>query len=507
MSSNDNLYAILARRFPSDPESIFLIDGDERNYSYADLERESARFAQHLTNLGLNRGDRVTVQVEKSPQALWLFLACVRGGFVFHPLNPAYTPREVEFFLRDAKPMVVIYASALTTSTGKIARQLRVPHSYTLDSTGGGSLLQASKDDDACFDTVASGPDGLVALLYSSGTTGRPKGIMLSHENLASNMATLSQRWGFTHADSLLHALPIFHVHGLFVAVGCVLMSGAQVLFLSKFTVENVLAALPHTTTMMGVPTYYTRLLEAGCLNRDNCAHMRLFICGSAPLKSETLMRFETATGHRILERYGMTETSILTSNPLTGVRKPGTVGLPLDDVDLRIVDDAARLLPRGEIGHVQVRGPSVFLGYWQLPERTAEDFSEDGFFNTGDDGYLDNDGYLTLVGRNKDVVISGGLNVYPKEIEILLDALPAVQESAVIGVPDPDFGEVVVAVCVMAPGETLDSDALSRDLAIDLADYKVPKKYYAIDVLPRNAMGKVQKNLLREKYVDSSCQ
>lgn len=502
-AANANLYATFRRHFPADTSRPLLttISGDI--YSYADAERESARFANGLVALGLKVGDRVTVQVEKSVEMLWLYLGCLRAGLVFHPLNTAYSRAELAYFLGNAEPSLVVCTPEGLGTMAELAEQLEGIPVHTLGNQGDGSLLTAVQNHPAEFGCTESSPDDLAALLYSSGTTGRPKGIMLSHGNLASNAQTLVDYWGFTDKDVLLHALPIFHVHGLFVAISCVLMSGASMRWLPGFNVEAVLTELPRSTVMMGVPTYYTRLLGNAKFDRDSCRNLRLFISGSAPLLAETFVEFEQRTGHRILERYGMSETGMNISNPLHGERRAGTVGFPLPGVSARIVDDKGIAVAAGEVGNLQVKGPNVFGGYWRMPDKTAEDFTADGFFDTGDKAILDAEGYYSIVGRAKDMVICGGLNVYPKEVELVIDEIPGVLESAVIGVPHPDFGEAVVAAVVpTAEGRNSLSEAGVIDaVKPQLANFKVPKRVMLIDELPRNTMGKVQKNLLRDSY------
>ncbi len=496
-----NLYARFAARFPRDPGAPLLEDERGGILTYGEVERESARLARFLADAGLVPGDRVSVQVEKSPAALLLYLACLRAGLVYHPLNPSYTAAELEYFLRDAEPAAVIADPARSPALFELAHGAGARRRWTLDAQGDGSLWRESRASPTEQAVVDCGELGLAALLYSSGTTGKPKGIGLTHRNLGVNAEALAAAWGFGGADCLLHALPMFHVHGLFIALGCTLLSGSRMLFLPKFDPAAVLAALPRATVMMGVPTYYSRLLAQPALDAGLCRGLRLFTSGSAPLLPETLAAFEARTGHRILERYGMTETSVITSNPLAGARKPGAVGLPLAGMDVRIVDDGDLPVAPGAIGHVQVRGASVFGGYWRRPDKTREDFTADGWFRTGDDGRVDGDGYLFLVGRSKDLVITGGLNVYPSEVETVLDGLPGIAESAVIGLPDADFGEQVVAVLVLGPDAAFDEAATRAALRGALAGYKQPKRYFVVDALPRNAMGKVQKNLLRERY------
>lgn len=503
MAVADNLYARFAARFPAAGTCLETPDG--ATLGYAELDLESARLAAFLRAQGLVPGDRISVQVEKSVPALLLYLACLRAGLVFHPLNPAYTPAELAFFLTDAAPAAVIADPERAATVFELARAAGARRCFTLDADGRGDLWDASRGTAPSADVVAVGDETLAALLYSSGTTGTPKGIGLTHRNLGVNAEALCAAWGFTQDDVLLHALPMFHVHGLFIALGCVLLAGARMLFLPRFDVDAVLDALPRATSMMGVPTYYTRLLAQPGFDATRCRHVRLFTCGSAPLLPDTFHAFEARTGHRILERYGMTETSVIASNPLHGERKAGAVGLPLAGTELRVVDAADTPLAAEAVGHVQVRGASIFGGYWRRPDKTREDFTADGWFRTGDDGYLDADGYLHLVGRGKDLVITGGLNVYPSEIERVLDALPGIAESAVIGLPHPDFGEQVVGVLVLEPGANFDEAAARNSLRTQIAGYKQPKRYVIVDALPRNAMGKVQKNLLRERCADSA--
>jgi malonyl-CoA/methylmalonyl-CoA synthetase len=432
---------------------------------------------------------------------LCLYLACLRAGMVFHPLNMAYKSGELEYFLGNAEPAIVVCDPGNADAIEPIAKSAGVGHLLTLDADGGGTLTDNASQLAATFDTVNREADDLAALLYSSGTTGRPKGIMLTHSNLLRNTEALVDAWGFTEKDRLLHALPIFHVHGLFVAIGCALLSGCSMRWLPAFDATQVIKYLPECTVLMGVPTYYTRLLAEETFTKDVAANARLFISGSAPLLEETFAEFEQRTGKRILERYGMTETNMNTSNPLDGERKPGTVGPPLPGVEVRICDDDGKELGIDEIGNLQVRGPNVFIGYWKMPEKTAEDIAEDGFFNTGDKGKIDSEGYVSIVGRAKDVVITGGLNVYPKEVELFIDDLPGVKESAVIGVPHADFGEAVVAVVVPESGKPLGEDEVIARAKAELANFKVPKRVMFVDELPRNTMAKVQKNILRDTY------
>jgi malonyl-CoA/methylmalonyl-CoA synthetase len=499
-----NLFEHFRSAFPADTNQVLLTDETGNTYSYADLEQESGRIANYLTSLGARPGDRITAQLEKSPAVLWLYLACLRAGLVYHPLNTAYQAAELEYFLTSAEPRIVVCGPHNASQMESLAESAGVEQVLTLAADGGGSLLRAAARLSPEFATVERTDEDLAALLYSSGTTGRPKGIMLSHGNLAANGKTLVCLWGFTTGDRLLHVLPIFHVHGLFVAVHCALLSGAAMYWMSKFEAVGVLRAMPACTVMMGVPTYYTRLLAEPGLEKGSCSNMRLFISGSAPLLRETFEAFRLRTGHTILERYGMSETGMNTSNPLRGERRAGTVGLPLPDVQVRVVDEGGDTMPADTTGNLQVRGPNVFSGYWRMPDKTREDFTEDGFFETGDKGLISADGYVSIVGRTKDLIISGGLNVYPKEVELLLDELEGVYESAVIGVPHADFGEAVVAVIVPEPGVESTAAELLALLKPRLANFKLPKRIVFQSELPRNAMGKLQKNLLREQYANA---
>ena len=503
--SNANLYALFRSRFPQDPTDRLIETPDGECWSYAELERETARLARCLDVAGVRKGDRVIAQVDKSPHALFLYLACVRGGFVYVPLNTDYTQREVAYFIANAEPRVVVgRPEAAAMLQALVADRAGVVH--TLDDRGGGTLLEASGAVAPEFPIAPCQPDDLAAILYTSGTTGRPKGAMITHGNLAANGLTLHQAWGWQPGDVLLHALPIYHAHGLFVACHCARLNGSKILFLPGFDAATVLAGLPRATVFMGVPTYYTRLLAHPGFTREICRGMRLFISGSAPLLASTFEAFQVRTGQAILERYGMTETEMNTSNPLRGDRIAGTVGLPLPGVTVRLVDDQERDVPVGAVGQLLVRGRNVFPGYWRLPEQTAQEFTADGWFKTGDLGRQDARGYITLVGRAKDLIITGGLNVYPKEVEACLDALEGVLESAVIGLPHPDFGEAVAAVVVRAPGRAAVTEAALIDrIKGELAGFKIPKRIFFTDHLPRNAMGKVQKNVLRAHYAPAT--
>jgi len=496
-----NLYTHFRTQFQLHAEDELLRTGDDLLLSYADVDRRSAAITSLLSDLGIEPGDRVSVQVEKSPEALCLYLACLRGGFVFHPLNLAYTASELEYFLNNAEPAAVICDPSREVAIKKLAHSAGTQLVLTLDADGKGTLADGADSAPEDFDIVYRDADDMAALLYSSGTTGVPKGIMLTHSNLLRNTEALVEAWGFTSEDRLLHALPIFHVHGLFVAIGCALLSGASMRWLPSYDVREIMRFLPECSVLMGVPTYYTRLLGQADFGEAQTSRVRLFVSGSAPLLEETFVEFQSRTGHRILERYGMTETNMNTSNPLDGERKPGTVGPPLPGVDVRITDSEGNVLPTNDIGNLQVRGPNVFTGYWKMPDKTAEDFTEDGFFNTGDKGRIDDDGYVSIVGRAKDMVITGGLNVYPKEIELYIDDLPGVKESAVIGVPHPDFGEGVVAVVVPENNSEVGEEDIVKACKGDLANFKVPKRVVFVDELPRNTMAKVQKNVLKESY------
>ena len=484
-------------------EAVFIETAEGRRWTYGDMLEFSGRLAGALQGLGVTPGDRVAVQVEKSPEALMLYLACLRAGAVYLPLNTAYTLAELDYFIGDAEPRLVVVApkaaEGVRTVAGKHGAQVE-----TLDEAGGGSLFVLAADAGADFPDAARGADDLAAILYTSGTTGRSKGAMLTHDNLLSNALTLRDYWRFTGADRLIHALPIFHTHGLFVASNVTLLAGASMYLLPKFDAGEVLRLMESASVMMGVPTFYVRLLQHPGLTRTAAEGMRLFVSGSAPLLAETHRSFAERTGHAILERYGMTETNMNTSNPYDGERIAGTVGFPLPGVSLRVSEpETGRPVPDGETGMIEVKGPNVFAGYWRMPEKTAAEFRADGFFITGDLGKVDARGYVHIVGRGKDLVISGGYNIYPKEVESEIDAMAGVVESAVIGLPHPDFGEGVTAVVVREKGSALDEAAVLDGLRERLARYKQPKRVLFIDDLPRNTMGKVQKNVLREAYKD----
>lgn len=501
---NSNFFCDFKRIIRQYADKELLRGADERSLTYSEIDSMSAHMAAALIAAGGRPGDRVTVQVHKSVENLALYLAALRAGLVYHPLNMAYTKAELEYFVGNAEPSVIVCDQEREGDFAAIAGGSGGAIVLTLNADGSGTLSESAAALEANFDTAARDGDDMAALLYSSGTTGVPKGIMLTHENLRSNTEALVEAWGFNDNDRLLHALPIFHVHGLFVAIGCVMLSGASMRWLNNYDAKSAVRYLPECSVMMGVPTYYTRLLKEADFTRDVARNVRVFISGSAPLLEETFREFEARTGHRILERYGMTETNMNTSNPLDGERKPGTVGPPLPGVEVRIVDDTDKPLGLGEVGNLQVRGPNVFKGYWKLPDKTAEDIAADGWFNTGDKGTIDEDGYVSIVGRAKDVVITGGLNVYPKEVELVIDELPGVKESAVIGVPHADFGEAVIAVVVpSADGELSEQDIIDA-CKRQLANFKVPKKVLFVGELPRNTMAKVQKNVLRDTFDDA---
>ena len=506
---NHNLYAALRAQFPSNLDTIAVETDDELNYNWSDLERASAMLANLLEGLNIPQGARVAVQVEKSVEAMMLYLATLRAGYVFLPLNTAYQSAEIQYFIENAEPAVVVCSGANFGWVSKIAFKAGTQYVFTLNDNRTGSLLDRAvhcSDKHAVVENVA---DDMAAILYTSGTTGRSKGAMLSHGNLLSNAQTLKTYWGWRTGDVLIHALPIFHVHGLFVAIHGALLNGSKMIWMSKFDPKFVIHKMSEATVFMGVPTLYVRMLAEPSLTKQQSSHMRLFVAGSAPLLIETFKEWQDRTGHTILERYGMSETVMLTSNPYaadaryTGQseRRGGTVGFPLPSVQLRVHSDDGVELPTGEIGGIQVKGPNVFSGYWRMPEKTKEEFTTDGFFKTGDVGKIDERGYVVIVGRSKDLIISGGYNVYPAEIEGYINDMPGVAESALVGVPHPDFGEVGVAVVIAKPGATVSGDAVITALKSQLANFKIPKKCFVVDALPRNTMGKVQKNLLRDQY------
>jgi len=505
MKDNENVFAALRAGFPADLDRTAIETDSGLVYSWRDLDRASAMIANLLDSLELPSGAEgppiVAAHTDKSVEALLLYLATLRAGFVYLPLNNAYQQGELAYFIENARPGLVVCARRSFSWVAKLAFQRGVRNVLTLDDDRSGSLLERAAQHSDQHSVAARRRDDLAAILYTSGTTGRSKGARLTHGNLLSNARTLHSYWDWHPADVLIHALPIFHVHGLFVASHGALLSGSRMLWLSKFDARTVVEWLPRATVFMGVPTLYVRLLQEAGLTRQACSRMRLFLAGSAPLLIETFRDWQQRTGHTIVERYGMSETVMLTSNPCRaedGERRGGTVGRPLPDVEVRVCGEGGALLPTGEIGNIEVRGPSVFAGYWRMPEKTAEEFTVDGWFRTGDVGRFDADGYLSIVGRSKDLIITGGYNVYPAEIEGHLNELPGVAESAVIGVPHPDFGEAVLALAVAKPGAELDVAAMLAELKGRIAGFKVPKRIVVVPELPRNAMGKVQKNLLR---------
>lgn len=508
--SNANLFAALRAGFPADLDAVAVETDDGLLYTWGDLDRASAMIANLFVALDLEEGARIAVQVEKSVEALMLYLATLRAGYVFLPLNTAYRGAEIEYFIGNAEPAVVVCSSANADWVGPIALAAGTRHVFTLNDDRTGTLLDVAVQ---CSDrhTVAQrGEEDLAAILYTSGTTGRSKGAMLTHRNLLSNAEVLKDYWGWVEGDVLIHALPIFHVHGLFVAIHGALINGSKMIWMNKFDPKRVVARLPDATVFMGVPTLYVRMLAEPGLTMDACRNMRLFVAGSAPLLIETFHEWQVRTGHTILERYGMSETAMLTSNPykpVQGERRGGTVGFALPGVQLRVrvTDENGETRDAGtdEIGNIEVDGPNVFAGYWRMPEKTKEEFTADGFFKTGDVGKIDGLGYITIVGRSKDLIISGGYNVYPAEIEGFINEMAGVAESALVGVPHPDFGEVGVAVVTVKAGATVDGDAIVAELKAKLANFKIPKRCFIVPELPRNAMGKVQKALLREQHKD----
>jgi malonyl-CoA/methylmalonyl-CoA synthetase len=499
---NHNLFAALRAAFPSSLDETAVETDNGLRYSWRDLERGTAMMANLLGSLGLPAGARVAVQVEKSVEAMMLYLATLRAGYVFLPLNTAYQSAEIEYFIGNAEPSVMVCSSKNFGWVSKIAFKAGTQNVFTLDDDRTGSLLDRAAHCSDKHEAVARQADDLAAILYTSGTTGRSKGAMLTHGNMLSNALVLKDYWGWKKGDVLIHALPIFHVHGLFVAIHGALINGSKMIWLAKFDPKLVVQKLPEATVFMGVPTLYVRLLAEAGLTREACRNMRLFVAGSAPLLIETFNEWKERTGHTILERYGMSETVMLTSNPYQGAeRRGGTVGFALPGVSLRVQGEGGKSLPAGEIGGIQVKGPNVFKGYWRMPEKTQEEFTADGYFKTGDVGKIDERGYIVIVGRSKDLIISGGYNVYPAEIEGYINDMPGVAESALVGVPHPDFGEVGVAVVIAKPGASLESGQIVGELKAKLANFKIPKQCFVVSELPRNTMGKVQKNLLREQY------
>lgn len=504
----DSLFAALRNAFPAslDATAVQACDGDGAPlyYTWRDLDRASAKIANLLDSLGLPEGARVAAQTEKSVEALMLYLGVLRAGFVYLPLNTAYQSSEIEYFIGNAEPSVVVCTAKNHPWVSKIAFKAGTTNVFTLNEDRTGSLLDRAAFHSDTHTPAIKRADDLACIIYTSGTTGRSKGAMLTHGNLLCNARTLKDYWGWRPGDVLVHALPIFHVHGLFVALHGALLNASKMLWFNKFDPQAVIAHLPEASVFMGVPTLYVRMLGQPSLNPEAVKSMRLFISGSAPLLKETFDEWRERTGHTILERYGMSETIMLTSNPYRaqdGARVGGTVGYALPGVGVRVHSDQGRPVPTGDIGGIQVRGPNVFKGYWRLPEKTAEDFTADGWFKTGDVGKMAPDGRVTIVGRSKDLIISGGYNVYPAEIEGFINEMPGVAESAVVGVPHPDFGEGVIAIVVPKPGHTLDEASIMATLKGQIANFKVPKHVFVVPDLPRNAMGKVQKNVLRQQH------
>jgi malonyl-CoA/methylmalonyl-CoA synthetase len=498
-----NLYTLFKERFPKDLSQNFIETKEGKRYSYHDLTLTTSAIANTMQNAGVKKGDRIIFQVHKSPEAIFLYLACLKLGAISVPLNTAYTAAELSYFLDDIEPALVVCDPESPILTEQLLSKRTKMTLLTLDKQGKGTLIENTIAKNNAQVIAILGEDEIACILYTSGTTGKPKGAMITHGNLASNALTVHQSWGFNEEDILLHSLPIFHVHGLFVALNCVLLSGTSMIFLSQFDVNDVVECLPKTTVLMGVPTFYTRLLSHPNFIKKTVENMRLFISGSAPLLKEVSDMFYTRTGHRILERYGMSETVMISSNPLNGERLPGSVGPALPGITVRITTDDGRVLGENETGNIEVSGPNVFKGYWRKPDKTKEEFTNDGFFKTGDVGFLNEHRYLTIASRSKDLIISGGYNVYPKEIEIIINGLENINESAVIGVPHPDFGEAVLAVVVLdeANDKDIDESKLIMTLKQQLAAYKVPKRIFQIDELPTNVMGKIQKNVLRDQY------
>ena len=502
---NHNLFTALRAAFPADLDAVAVETDQGLLYSWHDLERATAMMANLLVSLNLPAGARVAVQVEKSVEAMMLYLATLRAGYVFLPLNTAYQSAEIEYFIANAEPAVVVCSPKNFGWVSKIAFKAGTQNVFTLGDDRSGSWLERTAHCSDQHTAAVMQPHELAAILYTSGTTGRSKGAMLSHGNLLSNALVLKDYWGWTPGDVLIHALPIFHVHGLFVALHGALINGSKMIWCARFDPKFVVQKLPEATVFMGVPTLYTRLLQEPGLDKNAVRQMRLFVAGSAPLLIETFTEWQAKTGHTILERYGMSETAMLTSNPYSpaqgGERRGGTVGFALPGVTLRVMGEDGQVLPTGEIGGIQVKGPNIFKGYWRMPEKTKEEFTDDGFFKTGDVGKVDERGYITIVGRSKDLIISGGYNVYPAEIEGYINDMPGVAESALVGVPHPDFGEVGVAVVIAKPGATVDAAQITATLKSSLANFKIPKQCFVVAELPRNTMGKVQKNLLRDQY------
>jgi len=497
---NENFFQIISDKI-QDKNKIFLQEIDGKKFKYSDVQKISSKYANIFKALGVCKGDRVAVQTSKLVDCIWIYLSLLRIGAIYLPLNPAYTVQEVKYFIEDANPKVFISDESISKDLIEILRNSFILHE-TINSKGNGSLQKKLKGKEVNFENEIVKNDDIACILYTSGTTGKSKGAMVTHKNLFSNAMTLVECWQFTNKDLLLHALPIYHIHGLFVAINTILLSNASILFLKKFDTDLIINELPKVTSMMGVPTYYNRLVSSKKFNSNVSNHVRVFISGSAPLSVDVFRKFKDISGHSILERYGMTETGMISSNPYLAERKPGTVGFPLKGIKVRITNpNSGKTLNNNKIGVIEVKGPNVFKGYWKMPKKTKISFSEDGYFITGDLGFIDKEGYISISGREKDLIISGGLNVYPAEIENAIDTIDEVFESAVIGLPHIDFGEAVTAIVVIKNKQNFKENNIIDRLTKILANYKVPKKILAVDQLPRNAMGKIQKKNLREEF------
>ena len=496
-----NFFSLLHEQIQTSANRVFLEFGDRASITYGEADRMSAQVANRLATFGLKPGDRVTVQVEKSPQVVILYLACLRSGLVFHPLNTAYTLHELEHFFEDAQPSLVVCRPSIAYEVRQLASRFDIEHVETLDANGNGSFWDQVSSQHDEFAVAERSPDDTALLIYTSGTTGKPKGAMITHHNLSSNILAIMEFWEWEAKDVLLHVLPLFHVHGLCPALHCPIMGGSKILFQNRFSVSETINLLPRTSVLMAVPTVYTRLLSDNRLTTELCQDIRIFLSGSAPLLPETAYEFERRTGHRIMERYGMSEGQMITSNPFRGDRLIGTVGLAFPGIKLRIRDESGERLDHGEIGMLEIKGPNVFSGYWRNPTATEKAFRSDGYFITGDLGTIDENGYLSIVGRESDLIISAGLNIYPKEVEDLLNQIAGIADSAVFAVPHPDLGEAVFATVVKEKNATVTSDDIISTIKEKLSSFKIPKKIEFVDDLPRNAMGKVEKKQLRIRH------
>ena len=501
-SMTANLYSHFLKTFNRDPERIGLITHDKKAYSYKQIKTISSQMANALKKIGAAPGDRIITQIEKSPYNFFLYLACLQSGIIYAPLNTGYTFDELRYFIGNAKPKLVVYDPAREEIFQQLCKGENEYLIYSMDESGNGSFQDIYGAQNQEFKPAYSNSDDVAVIIYTSGTTGQPKGAMLTHGGLLDNAISLNKAWGIIISDTILHALPLFHVHGLFFACHTALLCGATLIFLPKFDANLVLENLHLATVFMGVPTYYSRLLSEPKFNRESCKNMRLFTSGSAPLLESMFHEFIERTGHTLLERYGMTETGINSSNPLFGKRRVGTVGLAIPGINIRISSDAKKIANTEEAGEIQIKGKNLFKGYWRMPEKTMQDFTEDGYFKTGDVGVFDKDGYLSITGRIKDMIITGGLKVYPKEIEHTINLIVPGIEAAVIGVPHPDFGEAVTAIIAKEPwAQSLTENTVIEHLRKHHANYKIPKQIYFVSQLPKNKLGKVQKNILREKY------